>query len=90
MNLYLLALIGLILVTIEHPYLTELADEETMVVLLSILLICMNLGLFIGFAIIAGRNAIKIFRSNQRAKRANSLVPHPDGSEAQPDQQPQK
>lgn len=90
-NLYLLALIGLILVTIEHPYQTELADEETMVVLLSCLLIFMNLGLFIGFAIIAGRNAIKIFRSNQRTKRSNSvtMAPHTTGEAVPPEQPPQ-
>lgn len=79
-NLYLLALIGLILITIENPYRTAVADEQTMIILLSALLIVMNVGLFIGFFIIAGRNALKIIRGNQRAKKvaaSSEFQPHP-------------
>jgi len=60
-NLFLLALMGQILGTLEDPYNSTFASHDAMEILLSLLLIAINVGLLLAFLIIAGRNVRKLY-----------------------------
>lgn len=68
-NLYCLALCGHILNATDNPYNSTLASADTLDKLLSALLICITIGLLVGFLIIAGRNVRKIYIARQLAKK---------------------
>lgn len=79
-NLYFLALVGLILSTVPDPYASTNWSAESLQTLLSLLLIAINVALFVGFFMIAGRNLWKIYK-NSRGEKQIVLTPKQGDSE---------